>query len=317
MSASKPLIALAVLALLAGLALWLRAGSDPRPGEAPAGAQPEAGAVPQATGFAGSAPALSPPPATAATVAQARRESLRASFERADDLHLYLQSLLPAARAGDAEAMWLVSRIHEYCAPYAGDPGGYANDTDLFGRMRLRASDTMVAARERVSRRCGRFGPRDGLEPTMILVQRREAAEAGSLAAEAALLAAGEPLDEAPAYRRDLAARVQRSADPEAYVALAPAMGVLASGDAAYDGMVAGDQFAELAWQLAACELGQDCGAGGALMTNYCANGGVCPQDPAEDFETFVYEGAIPRQGAEVVDAMVDSLLTGEGEMLK
>ncbi|NZA25068.1 hypothetical protein H0E84_01595 [Luteimonas sp. SJ-92] len=226
-----------------------------------------------------------------------------------------MQALLPAARAGDPEAIWLVSRVYEYCAPYAGDPAAYAGDTDLFGRMKLRTSESMVAARERVSRRCGRFGPRDGLGAAAILVRQREAAGAGSLAAEAALLAAGEPLDEAAGYRRDLAERVQRSDDPEAYKALSPAMGVLASGDAAYDGMVAGDQLAELAWQLAACRLGQDCGAQGSLMTEYCANGGVCSQDPAEDFETFVYEGAIPRRGAEVVDEMVDSLLEGDGDV--
>jgi hypothetical protein len=90
-------------------------------------------------------------------------------------------------------------------------------------------------------------------------------------------------------------------------------MGIAANGRTAGFGYnrVAGTQFAELAWQLAACKLGQDCGPKGSLMTSYCANGGICSQDPQQDFASFVYDAAIPRQGADVVQEMVDSL-TGE-----
>lgn len=311
---NKPLVVAAALALLVGAVLYQRAGE--RPGPAPAMADAadfEDAAAPRTSPGAVPAPAAEANATRALPGADDRRRRLRRGFERAPDLYVYLQSLLPAARAGEADAIWLVSRVYEYCAPYAGDPAAYADDTRLFGEMKLRASAAMTAARERVSRRCMRFTPGDGLDYQTILLRRTQAAEAGSLAAEAALLAMGEPLDDSKAYRRDLADRVRRSADPEAFTALAPAMGVMAAGDDAHSGQVAGNQLTELAWQLAGCKLGQDCSAEGPLMTNYCANGGICSQDEEQDFQTFVYDAAIPRQGAEVVDDMIDSLLRSEG----
>src|SRR5690606_33115431 len=150
-------------------------------------------------------------------------------------------------------------------------------------------------ARNRVAHRCRQFVPGDGLGPGLVVLQRLEAAEAGSLAAEAGLLAMGEPLEEDGDYRRELVERVRASADAEAFSALAPAMGLAASGDPAHAGQVAGTPQAELAWHLAACELGMDCGAQGALMTAWCANGGVCASSPHQDFPDFVHEARKPR----------------------
>ena len=83
-------------------------------------------------------------------------------------------------------------------------------------------------------------------------MRRAEAAEAGSLAAEAALAASGRPLSDDDGYLSDLASRVRQSRDPEAYLALSPAMGIAASGKPELADEVAGTQFTELAWQLAA-----------------------------------------------------------------
>jgi hypothetical protein len=146
----------------------------------------------------------------------------------------------------------------------------------------------------------------------MIVLKRIEAAEAGSLAAEAALMGSGQPLRPTPEYKHDLVDRVQRSGDPEAYSALSPGMGIAASGEPALADRVAGTQMSELAWQVAACRLGQDCGPDSALMTSYCANGGICSRDPAQDFERFVFDAAVPRQSADVLNEMIDSLIGGK-----
>lgn len=47
----------------------------------------------------------------------------------------------------------------------------------------------MLAARQRVGRRCAGFSGGDGLDAQVITLQRLRAAEAGSLAAEAPLAA--------------------------------------------------------------------------------------------------------------------------------
>ncbi|UNK51010.1 hypothetical protein MNR01_08465 [Lysobacter sp. S4-A87] len=234
---------------------------------------------------------------------------IRVEFERSDDLFAYMQSLEPAVRDGDADAMWMVSRVYDYCSGYAMAPSAFARDTQVIRDMAMRGSPAMVAARERIGRRCARFVPQDDLSPRMIVAKRVEAAEAGSLAAEASLMASGKPVKEGEAYVRDLVERVKESKDPDAYSALSPEMGIASSGRVALSDQVAGTQFSELAWQLAACRLGLDCGPQSSLMTSYCANGGICSTDPSQDFPSFVYDAAIPRQGVDVVNAMVDSLM--------
>lgn len=239
----------------------------------------------------------------------AYRSAPRVQFERTDDLYAFVQTLAPAVRARDADAMWLVSKVYDYCSGYAVAPAAYARDTGAIRDIGQRGWQEMVAARERVSSRCARFVPEDDLSSPMVVMRRVEAAKAGSLPAEAALAAGGQPLKKTDDYLRDLVARVRESKDPDAYSALSPGMGIAASGRQAFPQDVSGTQFAELAWQLAACRLGLDCGPQSALMTSYCANGGICSRDPAQDFQGFVFDAAVPRQGADVVNEMVDSLV--------
>ena len=59
------------------------------------------------------------------------------------------------------------------------------------------------------------------------------------------------------------------------------------------------------------------CGPRSALMTQYCASGGICARDATQDFEGFVYDAAIPRQGAEELEDMVDALLQGASGRLE
>lgn len=238
-----------------------------------------------------------------------------AEGERGADLYRAAQQLSIAAAHGDPEASWRLSRIYDYCAGYAMDPVGYGADTRAIADARLPMSAQMVQARARVGRRCAGFVPGDGLTRQAIVAQRVQAARGGNLAAEAALLALGQPLHAGAEYKRDLVARVRASGDPDAYVALAPAMGLAASGDDGMDGGVAGTQFSELAWQLAACRLGLDCGPDSELMTRYCANGGICSRDPTQDFSSFVYDAAVPRQGTDTMNDMVNRLVdtTGAG----
>ncbi len=242
--------------------------------------------------------------------ASAARSSIRREFESAPDLFVYAQRVSTLARAGDADAQWMLSRVYDYCAAYASNPAAYASDTRAIAALDVATAPVMAAARERVSQRCVRFTPNDGLTSDVVQETRTRAALAGSLAAEASLLAEGVPMSEAAGYRRGLVDRVVASGDPQAYLAISRAMGLAASGSEMELGEVSGTWLSELAWQLAACRLGLDCRAQGALMTSYCANGGICSRDPAQDFPAFVRDGGVPRQGAEHLNHMVDSVLS-------
>ena len=237
----------------------------------------------------------------------------RADFEGASDLYAYVQGLRARETAGDAEALWKVSRVLDYCAAYAANPVGYAADTRAILELDGSSTAAMAAARDRVGRRCARFVPADDFSLSALRAKRFDAAHAGSLAAEAALLAMGEPLSASNEYKQDLVERVRRSGDPEAYVAISPAMGIAGSGQEVYLGRISGTQYAELAWLLAACRLGNDCSPSSVLMTTYCANGGICSRDSSQDFYAFVLDAGVPRQGADNLNGMVDSLMSGIG----
>ncbi len=238
---------------------------------------------------------------------------LRRGFEESADLFAYSQALLAQMEAGDADAMWLLSLVQDYCAGYAADPAGFARDTQAIGRLGLSGGAAMLAARQRVQQRCGRFAPDDGFTLPKILTQRVQAAQAGSLAAEASLLAMEQPLSADEAYLQDLVRRVLDSGDPYAFVAIAPAMGTIGSGRRRTLGDVSGSELSEIAWRIASCELGMDCSPQGSLMTNYCVNGGVCSQDTSQDFPTFARDAGVPRQGEDDVDEMVGTLLARTG----
>ncbi|MDR6841266.1 hypothetical protein [Pseudoxanthomonas sacheonensis] len=239
--------------------------------------------------------------------------SSRNDFEGVGDLYTYVQSLRARETAGDPDALWMVSRVLDYCAAYAANPTGYAADTRAISKLKGAATVAMAAARDRVGRRCARFAPVDDFSLSALRAKRLEAARAGSLAAEAALLAMGEPLFAGNEYKQDLVERVRRSGNPDAYVAISPAMGIAGSGQEAYLGSVSGTQLAELAWLLAACRLGNDCSPGSVLMTSYCANGGICSRDSSQDFYSFVFDAGVPRQGADNLNGMVEGLMADIG----
>lgn len=248
------------------------------------------------------------PPAHPADHAPDRPLDMRQALEAREDLFDYAAQLRLAADGGDAQAAWTMTRIYDYCGLYASDPQGYALDSAMLSALDLQASPGLLAARQRVGRRCAGFAAAEPPGRRVLLQRRQQAAQAGNLAAEAALLAMGEPLSPQPQYRQELVRRVIQSQDPEAFLALSPAMGAAAAGDLALSGTVAGNTLSQLAWQVAACRLGLACGPDSVLMNGYCANGGICSRRPGQDFESFVFDAAVPRQGVEKMNELINSL---------
>jgi hypothetical protein len=235
---------------------------------------------------------------------------MAAGLEGHDNLYDYARRLRPAAAAGNAQAGWTLSRIHDYCAQYALDPRGYALDELVLAGNGPDAGalQGLIRARQQLGQRCLGFSARDPVGHGGLLLQRRQSAAAGNLAAEAALLAMGQPLHDDAQYRRQLVERVIQSQDPEAFLALSPAMGAVAAGDLALVDAVAGTQFTQLAWQVAACRLGMACGPDSVLMNSYCANAGICSRRPDQDFESFVFDAAVPPQGVEKMNELINLL---------
>lgn len=238
-----------------------------------------------------------------------QQPGIRAQFERADDLRSYVDDLAAKAAAGDPDAAWMISRVYDYCASYSVNPSSYARDSETMAVASASTELSLRMHRNRVATRCRGFSRKDGLNQALIVESRRFAAKAGSLPAEAALFAARDPLYAGPAYEKALVERIRYSRDPEAYLAISEAMG-LSANDKRWDieGLY-GVPHADLAWQLAACQLGLDCGPRSSLMTMYCANAGICSSNADQDFHSFVFDAAVPRQGADRIQEMVRLIL--------
>lgn len=305
------LLSAAAVLLLLGIysAQWLRQAAVGVAGISVGNGSSQVAQVPRPLSLASAqAHPVGLPPAHPAYHALDRPLDMRQALEAREDLFDYAAQLRLAADGGDAQAAWTMTRIYDYCGLYASDPQGYALDSTMLSALGLQANPGLLAARQRVGRRCAGFAAAEPPGRRVLLQRRQQAAQAGNLAAEAALLAMGEPLSPQPQYRQELVRRVIQSQDPEAFLALSPAMGAAAAGDLALSGTVAGNTLSQLAWQVAACRLGLACGPDSVLMNGYCANGGICSRRPGQDFESFVFDAAVPRQGVEKMNELINSL---------
>jgi hypothetical protein len=254
---------------------------------------------------------------TASSRHRVRINSLRIAFEQSNDLSAFVRSLSARAAAGDADALWLISRSVDYCTTYGKNPAAFTSVTEiLLANAPPEAVHSVKTVRERTAARCrGFIASNDGnvFSSSAALANKVRAARAGSLPAEAALLLAKAPLSTDSAYLTNLVDRVQRSGDPEAYLAISDAMGTMASGHEKIFGSNSGSEISTFAWQLAACRRGLDCSPTGSLMSMYCLHGGVCGN--FSSFEDLVFRGLAPESDKTRINAMVNRI-TSRGDAL-
>ena len=237
----------------------------------------------------------------------------RNDFEGAGDLYAYVQGLRAREAAGDPDALWMVSRVLDYCAAYAANPAAYAADTRAISKLKGSATAAMAAARDRVGQRCARFAPIDDFSLVRAARQTarsgscRQSGRRGGAAGDGRTPVRRQRIQTGPGRARTAIRK------PRCLRGDFAAMGIAGSGQEAYLGSVSGTQLSELAWLLAACRLGNDCSPGSVLMTSYCANGGICSRDSSQDFYTFVFDAGVPRQGADNLNGMVDGLMSDIG----
>ncbi|AWK20699.1 hypothetical protein IXO675_021120 [Xanthomonas oryzae pv. oryzae] len=91
--------------------------------------------------------ATAPPPHAAKEHGTALQLPHRDAVEAQPDLYRYAQQLQQQVRAGDAQAGWRLSRVYDYCAPYAASPSGYAADSAWIAAQHAPGVVAMHAAR--------------------------------------------------------------------------------------------------------------------------------------------------------------------------
>jgi hypothetical protein len=239
---------------------------------------------------------------------------LRIAFERADDLY---ELMTAHAQKNNAESLWLISKIADFCAEFGRNPAAYMSDTESILKVTAVDPHSYRKSRSTVAHRCRGFAAaaaKDDIAHTSLLAHKTRAANAGSVAAEAALLSQRAPLSTDTEYLKDLVRRAMDSKDPDAYAALSMSMvddRIFPLMQQEIRGLLDGES-GMFAWYLAACRFGLDCSRDGALMTRICAEAFVCGRE--ENFEMMVFNRRMTSIEAERIRQMVTVLIKNKGK---
>ena len=253
----------------------------------------------------------SPAPARAYSQAHApRAQSTGALRQQSVDLFSEVTSLLPKSAAGDAQASYRIASAYEECWQFALNPAGFESDIKLRSSIRQDLAPKFQFAGASVARRCARFVDHD-IGPAAMRAMLERAAKQGSAAARARLFAESAAMGQMS--EKDLEANVDRvlaSRDPEAFAALAPAMGRMSQGSqSAIAPYPAGNDLAEATWNVAACRLGRSCGASSPAVIGMCLNGGINCE--LRDMEAFYTQAVLPSAEAAKLGHLVNQLVQG------
>ncbi len=251
-------------------------------------------------------PSASPPPASAATPKPVQPASLGVSHEATTSPNLFHQyrTLKQRADAGDAVAQRLVAQIFVDCA--------YIYDHPLkFTALQLsdipaNSPESMsIDAHRALQQNCAQVegGARVTLEDAQHWYEK--AAENGDLAAWAIVNMLRHPplsADEAKRFFDDVIA----SKDPVAVFAYGNVMGgpVTENLGEGYGPLVS--NATSLAWMLAACRMGMDCGPESPLVTNYCLHHHVCGKG---DYEQAMKSEMESEADREALDRQIEAVL--------
>lgn len=202
--------------------------------------------------------------------------SMRQRYEQSRDLFALVQSLRPAATAGDLTARVItVDALNECLSVELPKDSQYAAGQEAAHKnLELKTYVNGLIAIQQL--RCSRFVKSDIGGVANIRDQYAELAKEGSAKALAMMLTNAD-LDSIP--DTTLTAEVRQildSGDPDAIGTLSNLMGLRAQGRQNAFGSMSGNVIDQFAWLLAACHMGMACGADSATIRTMCLNGGIC-----------------------------------------
>lgn len=248
------------------------------------------------------------PPASAATPPPAQPASPgtvhTASATKSPNLYHQYRTLKQRAEAGDAVAQRLVAQLFVDCA-YIYDHPLKFTPLELSDIPADSPESLSVDAHRALHQNCAQVegGARVTLKEAQYWYEK--AAENGDLAAWAIVNMLRHPpltTDEAQRFLED----VIESKDPVAVFAYGNVMGgpVTENLGEGYAPLVSNN--AGLAWMLAGCRMGMDCGLESPLVNNLCLQQGVCGKGDYEQAMKSVIESEADR---EALDQQIEAVL--------
>ena len=246
------------------------------------------------------------------SVAPAASKGVDDEMSRSDDLYALM---LQYAKSDDPVALWKVAKIAEYCAEFGRNPKAFEAGTQAALSYTTVNKKMYQAARQSIAHQCRMFAAveaQDDIAENSLLAHFTRAAKAGSVAAEAALLARRAPLSADDSYIRSVLDKTLRSRDPDAYVSIATVAvdsRLRSLAEAQIKG-VTGDQGGIYAWYLAACHFGLDCTQSGALMTKLCSDAFLC----GISLEQMVFNQELSLAEADRIRRMTSIIINGKNQ---
>lgn len=197
------------------------------------------------------------------------------------------------AEAGDAIAQRHLSEMYEDCWPYNLNPEKHFSGLDQLSDMRPESKPYLQKIKVQMRTFCntvnnGQPIPWDSYKPW-----RKRGAQSGDLTSKIRVSSFADQPPTAKEFQ-SLFEQVSESGDPSAMFEF----GTLAGRNQEWSGpkgnyALAGE-YAQHAWQIAACRRGLNCSASSRLMRNVCIGMMMCQY---HSYENFLYSEAIP-QGA-------------------
>ena len=248
------------------------------------------------------------PPASAATPTPAQPASPgtvhTASATKSPNLYHQYRTLKQRAEAGDAVAQRLVAQLFVDCA-YIYDHPLKFTPLELSDIPADSPESMSIGAHRALQQNCTQV--EGGARVTLKDAQNwyEKAAENGDLAAWAVVNMLRHPpltADEAQRFLEDVIA----SKDPVAVFAYGNVMGgpVTENLGKGYESLVSNN--ASLAWMLAGCRMGMDCGPESPPVNNLCLHQGLCGKGDCEQAMKSQIESEADR---EALDQQIEAVL--------
>ena len=243
-----------------------------------------------------------PSPVKVGSVRSANRHAV--DLEAASDYGLVLAQVLPAAEAGDAEAMNTVAKVLEYCMFFRSAPGNFDIHVQTLARISPDQSAALNEASAKVKSRCRAVHSDGPIAMETIDGWQNKAAGAGNLSA-LVRSASRDLQDVRPEDHADLLRAVLDSGDP-ALMLEASSLIARSAPDQSLGFEVGNDPINEYAWQIAACRLGAPCNRGQNLLDSYCLSGSGCT---AGSLEELIRQKGLPQSAGLVLDKKIGAIV--------
>lgn len=204
------------------------------------------------------------------------------------------------AESGDPEAQWYLSEMYGYCFSYNLKPGAALAHWDQIASIKPQAKENIERIKKQIAERCATVDQGKPIPPEAMSLWLEQSAKQGYF--QARLRSATMTADIKPEELRSLVGEIKGQSPQAVFEMGALARKIEPSWDDA-ETMAAFSKgnYAQYAWEIAACRSGLDCSQSSSLMYWMCQQGACAYQN----YEQYVFAELVPPAGREQLEKTI------------